>query len=253
MAGSLAAAIALAAFAAGAVAARATLPAARVAVFAAAFGVGLARPVALAAVLVVRRFAGAFPAPRLAPARGARVVDAVVRLGVVVLATAVEPPRDAWYRRTRSSEIRPRVFTAMPCCRAQARTSEVGTAPAAARRPDALAGAFFAAFVARLAGRDDAARVDLAAVRLVVRFAVRPDEVVDLLAAAAVFFAALAVPRPRADAGRPRRPALVARRRRERDVSNGPTAFWNCSRCRAHRSNSRTVPAMSRRMCPAAT
>lgn len=149
--------------------------------------------------------------------------------------------------------MRPRVLTAMPCCRAQARTSDVGTAEVA-RRPVALVAVFFAAFVARLAGREDAAvRVDLVAARAVVRFAVRPDELVDLLDAAAVFFAALAVPRPRPAAGRPRRPALVARRRRERAVSKGPTAFWNCSRCRAHRSNSRTVPAMSRRMCPAAT
>jgi hypothetical protein len=148
--------------------------------------------------------------------------------------------------------MRPRVLTAMPCCRAQARTSDVGTALVAVRRPDALAVVFFAAFVARLAGRDAAAPVVLVAARAVVRLAVRPDELVGLLDAAVVFFAARAVLRPRPDAGRPRRPAFVARRRRDRDVSKGPTAFWNCSRCRAHRSNSRTVPAMSRRMCPAA-
>jgi hypothetical protein len=153
--------------------------------------------------------------------------------------------------------MRPRVLTAMPCWRAHARTSDVGTALAAARRPDVLAGAFLTAFVARLAGRDvAAARVDLAAARPVDRVALRPEAARELdvpLDAAAVLFAALAVPRARPDAGRPRRPALVARRRRDRDVSNGPTAFWNCSRCRAHRSNSRTVPAMSRRTCPAAT
>jgi hypothetical protein len=96
IAGSLAAAIAFAALAAGAEAARATLPAARVADFAAVLGVGFARPVALAADVVVRRFAGAFPAPRPAVARGARVVDAVARLRDEVLATAEDPPRDAW-------------------------------------------------------------------------------------------------------------------------------------------------------------
>jgi hypothetical protein len=95
MAGSRAAAIALAALAAGAVATRATRPAARVAVFAAVLGVGLARPVTLAADFVVRRFAGALPAPRLAAARGARAVDAVARLGDEALATAVDPPREA--------------------------------------------------------------------------------------------------------------------------------------------------------------
>jgi hypothetical protein len=95
MAGSLAAAIALAAFAAGAVAARATRPAARLAVLAADFGVGVVRPVTLAAGFGVPRFAGALTAPRLVVARGARVVDAVARLRDEVLATAEDPPRDA--------------------------------------------------------------------------------------------------------------------------------------------------------------
>jgi hypothetical protein len=45
----------------------------------------------LVTVLVARRFAGAFPAPRFA---AARVVDAVARLGADVLATAADPPRD---------------------------------------------------------------------------------------------------------------------------------------------------------------
>ena len=99
-AGALAAVIARAAFAAGAVAARATRtarPAARVAVLAAACA-GLLVDLALAdevtAFLVARRFAGAFPAPRVELARGARVVDAVARLGADVLATAAAPPRD---------------------------------------------------------------------------------------------------------------------------------------------------------------
>jgi hypothetical protein len=88
----------LVAFFAGLVVARTARPAARVVLFFAADFTGvpvvLALPVALVAFLVARRFAGAFPAPRFAAARGARVVDAVARLGVDVLATAADPPRD---------------------------------------------------------------------------------------------------------------------------------------------------------------
>jgi hypothetical protein len=90
-------AAALTAFLTGAVVARTARPAARVVLFAADFAVvpvGRALPVALVTFLVARRFAGAFPAPRFAAARGARVVDAVARLGVDVLATAEDPPRD---------------------------------------------------------------------------------------------------------------------------------------------------------------
>jgi len=81
----------LTAFFAGLVVARTARPAARVVLFAADFAAEPALPVALVTVLVARRFAGAFPAPRFA---AARVVDAVARLGADVLATAADPPRD---------------------------------------------------------------------------------------------------------------------------------------------------------------